>query len=148
MAFHFPFEAILRLRRGEERMQRMKLEAIAYEQAQAIRQLETMTEQFFESRRRFQQQMCQEKFGSELQFESARSERVAAARRTLRLRLSELEHQRLKQVEAYTKARQGREMFENLRTRKFAAYRQTLSRQEQQELDDLFLMRRNILWDE
>jgi len=31
MAFHFPLEAILRLRRGQERMERLKLEAIASE---------------------------------------------------------------------------------------------------------------------
>lgn len=148
MAFHFQFETILRLRRGVERMERLKLEAIASEQGQARSQLEIMTAQFFESRRRFQQQMGAEKFAAELQFENTRSESVAAARRALALRISELEKPRLKQVEAYTQARQGREMFENLRTRKFEAYRQMLSRREQQELDDLFLMRRNMLWDE
>ena len=148
MAFYFSLEAILRLRRGQERMERLKLEAIASEQAQARRQLEIMTEQFFESRRRFQQQMGVEKFGSELQFEDARSDRVAAARRALDLRISELEQQRLKQVEAYTKARQGREILENLRSRKFEVYRQMRSRREQQDLDDLFLMRQDLIRDE
>jgi flagellar biosynthesis chaperone FliJ len=148
MAFHFPFETILRLRRGEERAERLKLEAIASEQAQARSQLERMTEQFFQSRRFFQQQLTGEKFGSELQFEDARSERVAAARRALKLRISELEEQRLNQIQAYRKARQNREMFESLRSRKFEIYRQLLSRREQQELDDLFLMRRNLLWEE
>jgi flagellar export protein FliJ len=148
MAFHFPLEAILRLRRGQERMQRLKLEAIASEQAQARRQLEFITEQFFESRRRFQQQMCQETSGSELQFEDARSDRVTAARRALRMRISELEQQRLKQVEAYMTARQSREMLENLRSRKFEVYRKLLSRREQQELDDLFLMRQDLFRDE
>jgi flagellar biosynthesis chaperone FliJ len=64
------------------------------------------------------------------------------------LRISELEEQRLNQIQAYRKARQNREMFESLRSRKFEIYRQLLSRREQQELDDLFLMRRNLLWEE
>jgi flagellar export protein FliJ len=148
MAFHFPLEVILRLRRGQERLERLKLEAIASELARARRQLEIMTEQFFESRRRFQQQMGQGTSGSELQFENARSERVAAARRALNARIFELEQQRLKQVDAFMKARQGREILENLRSGKFEIYRQTLSRHEQQELDDLFLMRQDLLRDE
>ena len=148
MPFHFPLEGILRLRRGQERLERLKLEAIASEQAQARRQLEIMTAQFFESRRHFQKQMGVEKFGSELQFEDARSDRVAATLRALTLRIFALEQQRLKQVEAYTKARQGREILENLRSRKFEVYRQTLSRREQQELDDLYLMRQGFLRDE
>lgn len=148
MAFHFSLEPVLRLRRGQEKMERLKLEAIASEKAQVTRQLEFITEQSIESRRRFQRRMAEETFGSELQFEDALSDRVAAARRALQLRVSELEQQRLKQVEAYTKARQRREILEDLRDRKFQIYRQTLDRREQQELDDLFLMRQNILRDE
>jgi flagellar export protein FliJ len=148
MAFHFPLEAILRLRRGQERLERLKLEAIASEQAQAKLQLANMTEQFFESRRRFQQQLAQEKFGAELRFEDARAERVAAARRALETHIAKLEEQRLKQVEVYKKAHQSREVLENLRARKFDLYRQALSRREQQELDDLFLMRLDRLRDE
>jgi flagellar biosynthesis chaperone FliJ len=148
MAFHFSLEAILRLRRGQERVERLKLEAIASEQAKVRKQLENMTQQFFESRRRFQQQVGHEKFGAELQFEDARSDRVAAARRALEMRVAGLELERLKQVEVYKKAHQSRELLENLRGRKFDFYRQTLSRREQQELDDLFLMRREGFHDE
>jgi flagellar biosynthesis chaperone FliJ len=148
MAFHFPLEAILRLRRVQERAERLKLEAIASEQTLARNQLENITQQFFASRRRFQQQLGDEKFGAELQFEDARSDRVAAARRALELRVAELEQERLKQVGTYKKAHQSREVLENLRGRKFALYVQMLSRREQQELDDLFLMRKDRFRDE
>jgi flagellar biosynthesis chaperone FliJ len=148
MAFHFPLEAILRLRRGQERAERLKLEAIASEQALARNRLENMTQQFFASRRRFQQQLGDEKFGAELQFEDARSDRVAGARRTLEMRVAELEQVRLKQVGVYKKAHQSREVLENLRGRKLALYLQMLSRREQQELDDLFLMRKERFRDE
>ena len=148
MAFHFHLEAILRLRRGQERLERLRLEFIASEQARARTTLEAVTERFFGSRRSFQEQMGVAKFGSELQFENARSERVAAARNALEVRISELEQLRLKQVRAYRNARQSREMLENLRSRKFEIYRQWQSRHEQQELDDLFLMRRGVANDE
>jgi flagellar biosynthesis chaperone FliJ len=148
MAFHFPLEAILRLRRGQERAERLKLEAIASEQALARNRLENMTQQFFASRRSFQQQLGDEKFGAELQFEDERSDRIAAARRALEMRIAELEQERLKQVVAYKKAHQSREVLENLRGRKFALYVQMLSRREQQELDNLFLMRKDRFRDE
>lgn len=148
MAFYFPLEVILRLRRGQERMERLKLEAIASELTLARNQLESMTQQFFESSLRFRQQMGQEMFASEVQFEDARSERVAAARRSLEMRIAEFEKARLKQVETYRKARQSREILENLRERKLALYLQWLSRREQQDLDDLFLTRRNQSRDE
>jgi flagellar export protein FliJ len=148
MAFHFPLESILRLRRGQERVERLKLEAIASEQAHIKNQLENVTQQFFESRRRFQEQLVDEKLGVELQFEDARSDRVAAARRALELCLAELEQGRIKQTEVYRKAHQSRELLENLRGRKFDVYRQMLSRLEQQELDDLFLMRKGLSRDE
>jgi flagellar protein FliJ len=148
MAFQFSLEAILHLRRGQERTERLKLETIASEKARAKMLLANMTEQFFESQRRFQQQMGHEKFGAELQFEDARAERVAAARRALETRIAKLEQERLKQLEVYKKAHQNREILENLRARKFDVYRQELSRREQQQLDDLFLMRRNGARDE
>lgn len=141
MAFHFPLETILRLRRGQERAERLKLEAVVSEQARAKMQLANMTEHFFESRRRFQQQLGHEKFGAELQFEDARAERLAAARRALEARIVQLEKERLKQAEVHKKAHQSLEVLENLRAKKFELYRQGLSRREQQELDDLFLMR-------
>lgn len=148
MAFHFPLEAVLRLRRGQERMQRLKLEAIASEQAKAKLQLEIVTQQSLESRRRFQERMGQDTSGSELQFEDMRRERAKAALRALETRIAELEKLRLKQVEVFIKARQGREILESLRDKKYEVYRQLLSRREQQQLDDLFLMRQGLFRNE
>jgi flagellar biosynthesis chaperone FliJ len=148
MAFQFSLEAILRLRRGLERMERLKLKAIASEQALAKRELEIITERFFESRRRFQERMSQETYASELQFEDARANRVAAAQRALRIRILDLEQIRISQVHAYTKAHRSREVLENLRDKMFEVYRKDLIRHGQQGLDDLFLMCQNLFRDE
>jgi flagellar export protein FliJ len=144
MPFQFSLEAILRLRRGQERMERLKLEAIASELAQARRQLDFITEQFLESRRSFQLRLSGEAFGSELRFEDEKSDRVKAASRALEIRISELEQDRLKQVERYSESRRNRELVENLRERRCAVYRQAMNRREQQQIDDLFLMRHDL----
>jgi flagellar biosynthesis chaperone FliJ len=90
----------------------------------------------------------QETFGAEVQFEDARAGRAAASQSALQNRILELEQLRLKQVAAFTKARQGREVLENLREKKLGVYRQELIRREQQDLDDLFVMRQNLNRDE
>jgi len=144
MAFDFPLEAILRLRRGLERMERLKVEALASEQARARNELENITQQFVTDRRQFLERIRQETCGSELQFEAMRAERVEAAQHRLKSRISELEQLRLNQVVAFTKARQNREVLENLRDKKFDIYTQELIRREQQGMDDLFLMRLNL----
>jgi len=148
MAFQFPLEAILRLRRGLERMERLKLESLASEQSRAKRELESITEQSMESRRRLQERMLLETIGSELRFEAGRMDTAAAAQRALKIRIVELEQLRRMQVQVYTSARQSREALESLRDKKFEVYRQELLRREQQGLDDLFLMRQNLLRDE
>jgi len=148
MAFHFPLQAILRLRRGLERMERLKLEAIASELARAKRELEIMTEQFIDSRRKFQKRLVQEMYASELIFEDARGDRVAAAQRGLKIRIAELEQMRLRQVQIYMKAQQSREVLESLHDKKFEIYRKEMIRLEQQGLDDLFVMRKSLLRDE
>jgi flagellar export protein FliJ len=148
MPFHFPLESVLRLRRGQERMERLKLEAVASELAQARRQLDFIAGRHLEIRRRFREQMSHETYGSELHFAEANSERLEAVRRAMEIRIAQLEQERLKQVEAYKKSRQRRETIENLREKKLEVYLQTLGRREQQGLDDLFLMRQGFDRDE
>lgn len=148
MAFQFQLEAVLRLHRGRERQDRLKLEAIASELDQARRQLEFVVEMHLESRRRFRDELREQKYGSELELEEARSTNVEAARRALQLRVSELDEQRLKQLAVFIESRRRREVLETLREGQFEVYRRTRSRREQQEIDDLFLMRHGFLRDE
>lgn len=148
MAYHFPLEAVLRFRRSQERMERLKLEAILSELARTRALLDQVTQRFFESRRRFQKELGDTLAGSELQFEAMRGKSVASMRVSLRARLVELDKGRLAQMQQYLKARQRREILENLRHRKLDVYRIEQSHREQQQLDDLFLMRSEIPADE
>ena len=141
MAFRFSLEAVLRLRQGQERSERLKLEAIVSEQAQARANMEEITDRSCELHRQFLQQMRNGMVGSELQIEAERGTNVNLVCKSLSTRLLDLEQQRIKQLQIFLKVRQSREVLENLRLRKLKLYRIEQSRREQQELDDLFLMR-------
>jgi flagellar export protein FliJ len=140
MAFHFSLEAVLRLRHSQERAERLKLEAIISEQAQARERLQELMENSFGLHRQFQQRLSSGTAGSELQFEAVREASVNSVCTRLRARLLELEQQRVKQIQVFFKIRRNREVLENLRLRKLDLYRIEEGRREQQELDDIFLM--------
>jgi flagellar export protein FliJ len=144
MAFHFSLEAVLRLRRGLERAERLKLEAIVFEQAKMRARLEKVTQSHFELRRQFQRNLGNGLIGSELQFEATREASATAFRASLSARLKELDQQRWAQAQIFKKARQHREVLEDLRLRKLDLYRIEQGRREQKELDDLFLMRQGM----
>ena len=148
MAFHFSFEAVLRLRRGQERAERLKLEAIIFEQAKTRAQFEELTQSHLELRRQFQRDLANGLVGSELQYEAVREAGMTSLQASLGARLKQLDQQRWAQAQIFTKARQYREVLENLRIRKFDFYRLEQNRREQQDLDDLFLMRLEIKSDE
>jgi flagellar export protein FliJ len=141
MAFHFSLEPVLQLKRGQERVERLKLEAIHSEQSQTLTKLNEITLRHFESRRRFQRETAPGVTGSELQFEAAREDAVTRTRVSLEAKLVELEQRRNVQMQVYVKARRSRETFEKLRDRKFEIFRAADVRRQQQQLDDLFLMR-------
>jgi flagellar export protein FliJ len=141
MAFHFSLDPVLRLRHGQERAERLKLEAIISEQAQARERLREVTENSLELHRQFQQRLIGGMAGSELQLETVRETSVNSVCSGLLTRLLELEQRRVAQAHIFYKVRQSREVLDNLRLRKLNLYRIEQGRREQQELDDLFLMR-------
>jgi flagellar export protein FliJ len=145
MAFRFSLQSILQLRRSQEQLERLKLEAIIWEQRQMRARLEGVIERSVESRRRFQQELAGGLTGSELQFQAMRQENTASVRTSLEDHLVELERSRQAQILVFHKFRQRREILENLRVRKLEVYAREQSRREQQELDDLFLMRQEIV---
>ena len=148
VAFYFSLEAVLRVRRGQERVERLKLEAILSDQARTRTRLEEVELGRFELRRKFQQELGNGIVGSELQYQAIREANMVSLCASLRARLVDLEQQRWAQLKLFAKARQHREVLENLRARKLDLYRIEQGRREQQELDDLFLMRQEIKSDE
>jgi flagellar biosynthesis chaperone FliJ len=141
MAFHFTLEVVLRLRRSQERAERLKLEAIISEKEQARARLREVMEGSFELHRQFQQRLSRGMAGSEVQMETERETNVNSVCNVLRTRILEIEQRRVAQVQVFFRVRQSRELLENLRRDKWNDFRMEQGRREQQELNDLFLMR-------
>lgn len=141
MAFHFSLEAVLRLRHSQERAERLKLEAIISEQAQAQSRLQEVMKKSFQIHRQFQERLGGGMAGSELQLEALREANVNLVCKRLRTLLLELDLQRVKQIQIFFRVRRSREVLESLRLRKLDLYRIEQGRREQQELDNIFLMR-------
>jgi len=142
MPFIFSLESLLRFRISQERAERLKLEAIVAEQSRIRAWIEDLAGAAIEAQAAFQQRLASGVTGADLQLELSRLANFDLARNQLRTRLAEAEQQRVTQAEAFVRARRNREILEELRRRKLREYRLHEARREQQDLDDLFLMRR------
>ncbi len=141
MAFRFSLEAVLNVRRSQEQSERRKLDVIVSEQSQIRAALQELDDMSRDSYGRFQQRLGGGVTGSELQLETLREANINLARNRLLSRLAECEQRRATQTQIFFQTRRNREVLDDLRLRKFQDYRVEQARREQQELDDLFLMR-------
>ena len=140
----FPLRPVLRLRRTQERHERLKLEAIGSEVGRARATLNELTKMSHDWSRQMQGSLGAGTSASQLQWDSMHAANLMAARAAQAGRLLALEKERRAQLRAYTHARQQREIIESLFRRKLESYRLEQSRREQQQLDDLFLARLTI----
>ncbi len=84
-------------------------------------------------------------FASELHFELAVEASIEQRRQALGAELKKLEAVRDQQRERYEKARRERETLASIRRREQERYRAQAQRSAQRALDDLMLMRRELL---
>ena len=141
MAFHFVFEKMLRLRAGVEHQEEQRLAVIAGEIAAIRAELAVCAQRRSEIRRAALQEVGGGSSGAELQFAVVCDEAAAELDRKLKVRLRAAEKTHARQLEVYRQARQKREVFERLRDRRFATYRQETARHEQEAVDENFLIR-------
>ncbi len=78
--------------------------------------------------------------GAELQCETGLRQQRDKRRLELLRKFATLEVRRRKQVEVYRRARQQREILENLKARQLAQYELEQKRREQMRLDEVFLL--------
>lgn len=144
MAFRFSLQALLRLRQSYERRERLLLESLAQQLAQVRHRIEALEQAGLAAQQRLVQDLEEGMAGSEIHFEAASAGARAQRHSALMRQLAELEQRHRRQQIVFRRAQQQREILENLRDRYLDVYRQTQRRREQQQLDDLFLMRRGI----
>lgn len=142
MAFRFPLQTLLRLREGMERQEELKLQRVIAMWMQARSELERLFEERQAAWSEAKARLSSSAAASELHFELARDEVIQQRAEILRLRIAELDRMRQQQQLAYQKARQDREILQNLRDRQRERHDVEQNRKEQQSIDDLQQMLR------
>ena len=143
MAFHFSLDAILRMWRSREKFERLRLETLAARIDRLRHEIEAVEQASHEERRDLASVLPQGMAASQLQFATLCTDGRHRFRDLMEKQIVELEKQREIQRRIFEHARRQREILENLRGRKLDAYRAEEARQAQQEMDELFLARRN-----
>ncbi len=141
MAFRFRLDAVLRFREGVEHTEEAALYRIVREIADAEADLQQVNTRQDQLRGQREHDLTQTLPGVHLLEIAERELELKDAADALRLRLQELEIQRVKQLAVYQSAHQDREVLSELREQQRKAYELEQKRQEQMMLDDLFLAR-------
>ncbi len=142
MAFHFSLRALLRLRESVEKAELLRLQTIAAQAVQLRLEIESIDDEIKTRRQELLDQTASGISGAELHL-AALSEAARQQRRAQNLnKLNEVEQLRRKQQLRYTHAHQQREILSNLRERQLSVYVREQARREQQQIDELFLIRR------
>lgn len=142
MSFRFHLAGVLRLRESIERAEQLALNLIIQQMVPVERDLRHLEEIQDRVRERLQSSLARGLSAAEVREVSERESQLRQSAETLRSRLLALEVRRIAQLEIYKKARQEVEILSEIRAQNFRSYRRTQRRQEQKELDDLFLARR------
>ena len=144
MAFRFSLQAVLRLRRSYERRERLRLEIITRRRLHTRQQIAELKSEILGAKDRLAGTLQKGMPAVELHLEVAQANARAQRQEVLAEQLAKLTQEHRAQQVAYQHAQQQRQIIENLRARLFAIYQQVQARREQQQLDDLFLIRREV----
>ena len=143
MAFRFSLEAVLRLRLSYERLERLRLLALAAMIVRLRDEIAAAAREESVARNARHEMLGRGAMAAELQLGVSAEMARARRNRELAERLAALLRQHVKQSRAYQAARRKREILEHLREKKLREYRREQSRRAQQTLDELFLIRRS-----
>jgi flagellar export protein FliJ len=143
MAFHFSLEAVLRMWKSRESFERLRLEAITAKILRLRSEIESVEQASLKDRRNVTATLSDGMAGSQLQFVALCTEGQRRFRDLMQKQVAELMRLHEAQRKVFEHARRQRETLQNLRDHKFDAYRIEETRRAQQQMDELFLARRN-----
>ena len=141
MAFRFTLDAVLRFRESVEHSEEATLLLIVQQIVAAEQELGQLGEEQVRIRTQREKDLALKLPASHLMDIAERESQLKVAADGLRVRLRQLETQRLAQLAIYQNARRDREVLSQLRERQHRAYQLQQKRQEQKTLDDMFLVR-------
>lgn len=143
MSFQFSLSAVLRVRDSIEKHEERSLQAIQLAVARTLQQIEEFSARIGSAHLAREKALEQTISGGYLHGLLAEEN---LAERQLILLLSQmkvLEEQRVKQMNLYQLAHQGRQMLTNMQTAQRESYDRERLREEQKRLDDIFMVRRH-----
>jgi flagellar export protein FliJ len=141
MAFRFPLEALLKLRRAHERRELLRLVALSNELNTLLQQEQDLLRHKREIRETTECALLKGMSAGEFHFMNAVASALENRQQVVRERKERVMNQHLTQQALYQQTRRNRKILDNLRARQLATYRQEQSRREQQQVDELFVLR-------
>jgi flagellar export protein FliJ len=141
MAFHFPLEALLRLRATQTRQEEIRLESLSQRLIATRQQREVLKQQQCAYQQAMLDDLRQAAEASELHLRLVGQRGLVQVERRLEQALLELQRAWQEQEKKYLAARQREEVLKSVRQDQLDAYREDERRREQRVVDDLFLSR-------
>jgi flagellar export protein FliJ len=143
MAFRFPLQALLRVRQSCEERERRRLALLNTEIGRLQQEHEILLREGVLAWTQISQDLKAGMSGAELHFEMASMKTRACRQEQLSKQIARLQQERIVQERLFREAQKGRKILDSLRERKLRDYLQIRGRREQQQVDDLFTVRRN-----
>jgi flagellar export protein FliJ len=145
MVFRFSLEPVFRLRTSYERLEKLRLLAMAAMIVRVREEIAAAARDDAAARKLRQETLARGAVAAELQMGVYAEKARARRNRELAERLTTLERHHARQSRVYQAARGKREVMQNLREQKLREYRREQDRRAQQVLDELYLLRRATL---
>lgn len=142
MAFRFPLQSVLLYRQSLEHQEELRLRAANQQVARVRHLIEQLDARRNEMQALQQNRMIAGITAAELRFELQCEGELLRHRGELEQQRIRLQQVRDQQREVFRLARQARETLEAVRDRQLQTYTKEMTRREQRDLDDLFLLRK------
>ncbi len=142
MPFRFPLASVLKLRGTLEHRELLVLERRYAELAAAQGRLWEAEKAIVVAREQRERQLQNGTTAIQIQFALEHANQLERNRTALHAALLETQRILREQLTVYRKARQERDVLEELRKRQFDVYRRAQDKIEQNQKDELFLLRR------
>jgi flagellar export protein FliJ len=142
MAFRFPLQALLRVRQSREERERRRLALLNAQIGRLHQENDILNRERLLAWTQIFHGLKAGMSGAELQFEMASMATRAYRQEELRKQIVKLQQERIVQERLFREAQKHRKILDSLRERKLRDYLQVRARQEQQQVDDLFMVSR------
>jgi flagellar export protein FliJ len=142
MAFRFPLQALLRVRQSREERERGRLALLNTQIGRMRQEQDILNRDRVLAWTEIFHGLKAGMTGAELQFEMASMATRAYRQEELRKQIVKLQKERIVQERLFREAQKHRKILDSLRERKLRDYLQVRGRQEQQQVDDLFMVSR------